>query len=472
MPVLTEQQRTQQIQQRLKALDKQPPDRPFAVELIQIGGDECRCPVISFPAEDVLLNPHSHRLQSQLQGDAEWCELADDPYSARAQQVLERQVREARSGDAFQALKESLLRDGQEQAGVMTHRGVLINANTRAVAIRTFDDPTRRNIKAAVLPETVRDSELALLELRQQMQRDLKAPYSLTNELLFIEEMYTKHKTPIPEIARHLRYGTGRKGEQEVSLRLKLLTFIRQLQKIPEGGLKLTFFDEVKVQHLKDLQAKHEAMAAKDETAAGQLLQNWLLSVKVGLIAVHKLRFVDERFDVEYMFPRLEEDEGLGMFATTLVTTASGNGEAATPAGVSALLGSKPTTPAATSVASNLLNLLNNDDKRIEVKKPGANNPVQLDRRDVHEAIKAATFTGVRDKEGDDRNDNKLDAPAAAIKAATKGLEKAVIAVSKVHDDPEFDKGRRSKLAMHLKKHRKAVKNTEASFADFDVTVD
>ena len=46
------------------------------------------------------------------------------------------------------------------------------------MALRDLTDPSKRYVKAAVLPK-VRDSELALLELRLQMQKDLKEPYSL-----------------------------------------------------------------------------------------------------------------------------------------------------------------------------------------------------------------------------------------------------------------------------------------------------
>ena len=56
----------------------------------------------------------------------------------------------------------------------------------------------------AVLPETAQQSELALLELRLQMQKELKEEYSLTNELLFVEEMYEKHKMPAMQIAARL----------------------------------------------------------------------------------------------------------------------------------------------------------------------------------------------------------------------------------------------------------------------------
>ena len=137
----------------------------------------------------------------------------------------------------------------------MTYKGVLINANTRAVALRALTEAKKRYVKAAVLPDSVRDSEIALLELRLQMQKDLKEPYSLTNELLFIEEMYTEFQTPPEQIAAYMRLASGKRGENEIELRLRLLSFMRQLMSVPEEHLTLRFFDEndVKLQHLKDL---------------------------------------------------------------------------------------------------------------------------------------------------------------------------------------------------------------------------
>jgi hypothetical protein len=322
-----------------------------------------------------------------------------------------------------------------------------------------------------VLPK-VRDSELALLELRLQMQRDLKEPYSLTNELLFIEEMYTKFKTPPRQIAQDLRIASGKRGETEVNLRLKLLAFLRELMAIPEEPLKLRFFDQrnVKLQHVKDLYARYEPLLEKDAIAARRLLENWLLAIHVGLTAVHKLRQVDQDFDGDYMLPQLKGDDGLGKFADSLVLGGQTNGDSPS-AGVTALLGDTPVA-SSPSVAGSLLNLLTRSEKRIEVTKPGAKHAVQVDQQDLHAAVQAATFDGVRAKGDDDREENKLDAPSKALKDATVALEKAVLALGRVHDDPEFDKSRHAKVIAALKKHRRQLRSTESSFSDFGVSIE
>ena len=127
-------------------------------------------------------------------------------------------MRKARTAEEFAALKDSLFREGQTDPGVMTHEGVLVNANTRAVAMREFEDPAKRYIRVAVLPPTAQPSEMALLELRLQMQKELKVDYSLTNELLFIEELSNERGLSDGQIARELRISpeSPRKGENEV----------------------------------------------------------------------------------------------------------------------------------------------------------------------------------------------------------------------------------------------------------------
>ena len=114
---------------------------------------------------------------------------------------------------------------------------------------------------------------------------------------------------------------------------------------------------------------------------------------------MHKLRGVDQDFDSDYMLPQLKRDEGVGELADALVSLGEANGESQS-ASVKALLGSGGNSTAASpSVAGSLLNLLTRSESRIEVTKPGTKNAVQLDLEDVANAVKGATFDGVRAKQ-------------------------------------------------------------------------
>lgn len=278
MPQVTEAQRVQRIKQLLAELNKVPPERHEVIRLPGIGGEPRLCQVIVIGVDEVLLNHRSHRLRAQLEDDPEWTKLRDDPHSETAQKVIERHVRGARTAEEFAALKDSLEHEGQSDPGVMTHKGVLINANTRVVALRELEDPAKRYIRVAVLPETVHPDELALLELRLQMQKELKVDYSLTNELLFIEELSTQRNLSDAQIARELRIfpESGKKGENEVRLRLRMLDLIRQLQLIPTEPLPLTFFDSLGYEQLRDLHRSYHALIELDPSNAERHLESFL----------------------------------------------------------------------------------------------------------------------------------------------------------------------------------------------------
>jgi hypothetical protein len=394
------------------------------------------CDVITVGAEEVLLNHRSHRVRSQLQDDPEWHGVEGDPTSEAAQRIVERHVRASRSDDAFKALKESLLAEGQEESGVLTHDGVLINANTRAVAIREFEDPNRRYIRVAVLPPTIQPDQLALLELRLQMQKDLKEPYSLTNELLFIEELSNERHISNAQIAKELRINpeNPKKGAAEIHERLLLLDLLRQMQMLPDHPLSLKFFDAISLQHLRDVRAKYQPLFEKDPEAAQRYLQSYLLSIAVDVIPVHQIRKIDEEFMGTYMVPQLEEDEQFGPFALQLV--ASPDGPGSTPAGAQKLLGDgggrhdeDPTVD-----VGRLLNMVSS--KNNSVKVPGTDFTFQ--REEIKSAVKTAVITGIKEKDRIGRAQNKLETPLQSVRAAASELTKARDGVVTLTADPSF----------------------------------
>ena len=239
MVQITATEREQRIKQLLYDLQKVPPERHEVKRLPWTGGDHLHCSVIVMSVDEVLLNPSSHRIRAQLQDDPRWAELSAAPHSPAAQALIEETVRQARSPEEFTALKDSLVKEGQTEPGVITYKGLLVNANTRVVALRSVDDPAKRYVRVAVLPESAQQDQMSLLELRLQMQKDLKVEYSLTNNLLFIEELSVDRRVPEAQIAQELRIhpDNPRKGENEVRLRLQMLDLIRSMQKIPDEPL-------------------------------------------------------------------------------------------------------------------------------------------------------------------------------------------------------------------------------------------
>lgn len=466
MAQITEAQRIERIQGLLRELNKMPPERHEVVRLPWSGREPLLCQVITIGVEEVLLNHRSHRLRSQLEDDPEWRAVRNEPHSEAAQRVLERHVRDARKPEQFAQLKESLLQDGQTDAGAMTHHGVLVNANTRAVAIREFEDPARRYIRVAVLPPTAQAEELALLELRLQMQKELKVEYSLTNELLFIEELSNERHLSDAQIARELRIfpESEKKGENEVRLRLRMLDLIREMQRIPDQPLPLTFFDTLSYEQLREVHRIYHPMLERDPAEARRYLENFLLSVAVGVTPVHQIRRIDSSFMSEYMLPQLEEDELVGEFADKLVTPKA-NGEKTVPAGAEALLvkGAEEEPPSVD--VKRLINVVTQRDKRVEVD----GTPLVLGRDDVKEAVRAAVITGIKEKKRDESDADKLAAPIEGVKKATREVAKAIEAIKAVAADPDFDQKHRKSLEAAHNKLKRGIRDLEATLTKAEV---
>lgn len=461
MPHLTESQRAQRVRELLADLHKVPPEKHETVRVPWTADERQLLDVITIGVDEVLLNPQSHRIRAQLQDDPSWEELSKDPYSEPAQRAIERHVREARDADELQALKESLLEDGQTDPGVMTHTGLLINANTRAVALREVEDPGRRHLRVAVLPPTAKAEELTLLELRLQMQKDLKVEYTLTNELLFIEELSVNRKLSARQIARELRIypDNPKKGSAEIEARLQYLDLIRVMQRTPTRPLPLTFFNAIKLEQLREIHRTRTALLQTDAARAQEHLESFLLSVAVGIKAVHEIRQVDADFMSDYMMPQLEEDEAIGQFAAGIVTAPAD--QRPRPAGVDALIAVDAVDEAATVNTRHLINVVTSRDKRIPLH--GTN--IVLDRDDVKDALKTAVAAGIKDKRREKRDEDQISAPVTAVKDATKQLARAKEAFHAVEHDPEFDDRRRKTLEAAVNKLSRTHRDLRATLA-------
>lgn len=465
MAQITAQERIQRVQELLDEVHKFPPEQ-HETQLIQLTAGPKLCDVIKMKADEVLLNHRSHRIRSQLEDDPQWEEVKADPHSEAAQKIIQHHVRHARHEDKFNELKESLLKEGQAEPGVMTHDGVLVNANTRAVAMREMDDPAKRYLRVAVLPKTIQPDEIGLLELRLQMQKELKVEYSLTNELLFIEELSNERGMSDEVIASELRLNpeSPKKGAQEVAMRLKYLDLLRTLQRIPSNPLRLHQFDVIALQHLKDVYATHQRLLEQDPIEADTYLQSFLLSVLVDVKAVHQIRVIDPDFVGTYVLPSLEEDEMIGQHVAKLAAPAEAGPGA--PKGAKALLGGGGEQ--GNGEAPNVVRLIDavaGHDHNIKI--PGG--ALKLERNDVRDAIKSAYESGIKEKKRDERESNRLEAPTEAVKTATREIAKAQEALKAALTDPEFVASYRKTLEANFKKLTRTLRTLEQALGKANI---
>ena len=453
MAQITKTQRIERIKQLLDELNKMPPERHEVARLPGSGQDPLLCQVIQLGVDEVLLNHRSHRIRSQLEDDPEWQKLKSDPQTEAAQKVIAKHVKAARDVDQFNSLKESLLSEGQTDPGVISHDGVLINANTRAAAIREFEDPSRRFIRVAVLPPSTQPEQLSLLELRLQMRKELKEDYSLTNELLFIEELSSDRGLSDTQIAKEMRIDpeNEKRGAKEVNLRLRFLDLLRQLKKIPSEELALSYFDgRIRYEQLREVHRIHGSLLENDPGEAQHYLESFLLSVGVGVTSVHQIRHVDPLFMRHYMLPQLEEDEVVGSFADAL---AGGQAPANDESG---LMVDGDDEEGAIDLKG-LIDIATRRDKRVEV--PGENFVLKQD--EVNEAIRSALLTGIKEKRRDAKDADKLEAPISAVRTATRELSKASEAIKALSGDDQFDERRKKSLEVAFNKLKRGVRGLE-----------
>lgn len=467
MAQVTQKERIYRINQLLTEVIKkaQSGEKSEIIRIDGIGPDPVNCHVIAIGAGELLLNHRSHRIRSFLEDDERWKELKNEPQSEEAQEVLAFYIRDDRGPDNFLALQESILRDGQTNPGLITFDGVIVNGNTRAVAIRDFGDAAKRFIRVAVLPDTVQPHQLILLEHRLQMQKEFKGEYSFTNELLFTEDMREVLKLTPEQIAieRRIQLGSPKKGAAEVEARLQILDLIRKMQQIPDVPLKLRFFDKFAFEQMRDILRNYRARMQEDPDEADRYLKTILLSAVLGVTSVHDLRRIDGAFIEDHMVAHLEEDDIIGKFTNELVASDKISTDAPMP-GPSKLLKRKKQSDGSADIdVKKLIDIVTQKNKNIEFTAEAKK--VSLDQENVKEALKDSLIVGIREKKLAEKIEDKLSAPADILRKATGELVKCCDAVATAVKDPEFDTRRQKLIELAFKKLKKRYREVETALS-------
>jgi hypothetical protein len=277
-------------------------------------------PVIELPLDIPVLNAASFRI-APLLADHPQAELVrSDPESPAAQEIVASLVLEAHRHK--EGLKESLL-DGQDQPGVITRKGKLINANTRCVLLRELVQEGQLSvatIRVAVLPADITTAEELELESVLQQQREHKDQYNLVSELMMIKTLADAGGMSAKQIARRLRLG----GEKGVLERFAILALMERARRLPEHTLPLSAFIREKDQkeNWKELLAKvRVAEGPGGSAAAGDLIiRSWLTPFFLGLDSVHQLRFVTDIMADRDVVDDLSSGDGVATLIAECVT--------------------------------------------------------------------------------------------------------------------------------------------------------
>ncbi|SOC48550.1 hypothetical protein SAMN05660748_1246 [Blastococcus aggregatus] len=399
-------------------------------------GSELVVPVASVDLDLVLLNPHSHRISAQLQSLSQDVQdmVAGNPYGPEAQATITKILQET---SGYERIKMALLNDGQLDPGVITTAGVLINANTRAVALREL---RKSYVKVLVLPQDATTKEIIDLELLLQMRQDVKQDYSFPSQALFIEDLIESGHFTVLEVGRRIRSdltesaADKKKASELVQLELRLLGLMREVRTASRGAVTWTYFDD-KRQALLEIDQDYQKLKNTKPEEATRVRDAQLAGVIAG-VEYRKLREIDASLMDNYVEGAMREVSALAPHVDALLGSGAPDFEAA-PEGLDLL---DDETTGAGPTLSGLYTLLAQAGPDDTVALPTNDGPpLELPRKAVAAALYGALSTAIENKQRDNRRLDDLTAPMVFLKEATRSLDKATGAYTDVRQRTAFD---------------------------------
>lgn len=450
---ITESAREASIQTAVEAAATAVAGSTGTAEEISWKGSKQILPVALVDLDTVLLSPHSHRIKAQLESlkkvTRDLVEL--DPFGVAAQDIIADLLRETKG---FERLKSALKNEGQKVAGVITTKGVLVNANTRAVALR---DLREKYVKVVVLPKDAGHKEITGLELSLQMEQDYKQDYSFTSQLLFIEDLVNSGDYTTEEVGRALKPALGtsvrdkKEAREHVELELRLLGLIRGVLAASGGTLNFIFFDDMR-QALIEIDQDYQKLKSSKADEAGRIRDAQLAGMIAG-VDYRRLREIDSTLMDDYVLPALEESALAPHLDALMAPAPSGVTATEIPTGVGDFFGDDEvdqdegsgtvaTVATAKPTLSGLYTALAKTTEDGDVALPPlkvGDAPATMPRRVVKANLLSSLTTAIDNKRRDSRKVDDLLAPITHLKDATQALDKAAAAYSASHQKSGFD---------------------------------
>ncbi len=408
-------------------------------ELITYKGKDVLLPVVSIPLELTLYSPSSHRIRAQILSASEEVQklFQKEPWGEKAQAFLEEQLR---ATEGYPRIKGALEADGQRYPGVVSHTGVLVNANTRAAALR---DLGKQYIEVVVLPTDATDKEFRAIEAALQMEEDVKQGYSNVNTLLFVRDLlqdYSKEEIGLLTW-RELR-AKGDRGRKEAAAKvdqeLSILQIIESVRARSQPPIPWTFFEGMR-QSLLEIAAGYQKTAKTNAVKAAQIRDARIVGMLAGL-GYSKLREVDDTLVASYLGDAFAENSVVGVVANR--ETAVGLAE---PEGLD-LFGDPDADGSAASDSptavpfGDLVTLLATTVDAPTVEISSADGTAQtISRQQLLGGISTAYATAIEAKSLDDAQGDELLAPTKLLKEAAKRIDAARSSYESVRARADFD---------------------------------
>ncbi|MFG2426334.1 transcriptional regulator [Streptomyces sp. NPDC048590] len=262
--------------------------------------------VIDMPVDSLYYNPGTHRIRAQRSFDIQRDRrLDEDPWSDESQSYLDHLLKAEPSDPSkrdkdFDELQQSLKDFRQNEPGLITREGILVNGNTRAAALRELGVT---DIRVAVLPDSCTWADINKVELSLQLRHDTRRPYSYINRLLTIDEQVEAGR-PLKEVARDFRIREST-AEQD----LWVLSCLRDLSDRSATGdvhLRLLDFEDAQ----EKLREVHRAYGkeVKADPRKAELLKESRLAAIVMDFSKTDVRLIEANFRSRYLEQRLPDE--------------------------------------------------------------------------------------------------------------------------------------------------------------------
>jgi hypothetical protein len=259
---------------------------------VEFRGEMKPLEVVRVPVDLPLLNHDNSRVRAQITTHPDRDDILRDPESSKSQGVLTELLRN--SGE-FKELCQQLKDLTQVEPGVITRDGMLVDGNTRLVALR---DLGVSSIDVAVLPLNATAADYLDVELSIQLRKLITRDYSFTNRLLLVRSLADRFDS---RDAIFKAMGWQRDGEKRLQAHLRWLDLVEEIRE--HTNKPYSFFDD-KYELLKNLDDSYQSLLREDPPAAEELKWTRIFSLVLGLNK-DEIRALSEEFVADHVSAHL-----------------------------------------------------------------------------------------------------------------------------------------------------------------------
>jgi hypothetical protein len=267
-------------------------------ESIDYRGLQRSLEVVRLNSSVPLLNHDNSRIVAQLKTHPHAKEIAENPTSAQSQDFIANILRRT---EKYLELKQELVDMGQKNPGIITRNGVLVNGNTRLVAIR---DANIEGFDVAVLPEDATSEDFFDIEMALQVRKLIHQDYTFTNRLLLISRYLARDHSE-EELCK--RMGWKQNGKKNLALNRQMLALVEEIREASLYPLDYSFFDD-KETMMKDLEKSFDLVSNDSMPDAEQMKWLRIMGMVLG-VNKDQVRAIDETFLEDALIKRVKGTE-------------------------------------------------------------------------------------------------------------------------------------------------------------------